>query len=109
MTISLPGKLAAYFAAVNEKDIEAMLAPFAEDASVRDEGEDFRDRGAIREWIEKTTEKYGVSIEVQSVETNGDAVRVGALVAGTFPGSPIVLHYDFVLESGAIKRLEVGI
>lgn len=109
MTISLPEKLAAYFAAVNKRDIDGMLAPFAEDALIRDEGEDMRGRAEIRAWIEKTTEKYTIAAEVQDTEARGEALRVSALVSGTFPGSPIVLHYDFTLRNGEIVHLEIGV
>ena len=37
MSIDLPGPISAYFKAKNEHDIDAMLAPFDEDASVKDE------------------------------------------------------------------------
>jgi ketosteroid isomerase-like protein len=109
MTISLPEKLAAYFAAVNKHDIDGMLAPFTEDAHVRDEGEDLHERAEIRGWIEKTTAKYGIHAAVQNVETKGEGLRVSALVSGTFPGSPIILHYDFTLRGGEIAHLEIGL
>jgi ketosteroid isomerase-like protein len=109
MILSLPEKLAAYFAAVNRRDIDGMLACFANDALVRDEGEDMRGHAEIRAWIEKTTEKYGISAEIEDVEAQGDAIKVAARVSGTFPGSPILLHYEFTLATGGIIRLEIGL
>ncbi|MDE1991969.1 MAG: nuclear transport factor 2 family protein [Rhizobiaceae bacterium] len=110
MTISLPEKLAAYFAAVNRRDVDSMLEQFTDDAFVHDEGEGMHGHAAIRGWIEKTTEKYGISAEVEGASMVGKALRVSARIAGTFPGSPIVLHYDFTLGTdGRIANLEIGL
>jgi ketosteroid isomerase-like protein len=109
MKPSLPEKLAAYFAAVKRRDIDGMLSCFAGDALVRDEGEDICGHAEIRAWIEKTTEKYGISVEIEGVDIQGDAVRVVALISGTFPGSPILLHYDFTLGAAGVIALEIGL
>ena len=100
--------LDAYFAAKNRKDIEAMLAHFTDDALVKDEGMTHGGRAAIRSWMEETTRKYGVTVEVSGVEGDGDDVRVAALVSGNFPGSPATLHYAFQLSGDRIARLEIG-
>jgi ketosteroid isomerase-like protein len=109
MTLSLPEKLAAYFAAVNRRDVDGMLSCFAEDALVRDEGEDMRGRAEIRAWIEKTTEKYGITAEIEGMEAHGDAIKIAARVSGTFPGSPITLNYNFTLGAREIVGLEIGL
>ena len=48
MTAQLPQALAQYFAAKNSYDIDGMVAQFDDDASVRDEGQEYRGRAAIR-------------------------------------------------------------
>ena len=48
MSTKLPKPVAAYFAATNLHDIDAMLAPFDETAIVRDEGQERRGAAAIR-------------------------------------------------------------
>lgn len=98
----------AYYAAKNRKDIDAMLACFVEDAIVRDEGRNHRGRAAIRAWMEETTRKYGVSVEVSGMEAENDRVKVAALVSGNFPGSPATLRYAFQLGGDRISRLEIG-
>src|SRR5258706_11630333 len=87
MPTELPQPLAAYFAAVNTHDIDAMLAPFTESATVKDEGQERRGRAAIREWIVETTRKYGVTIEVLSVVETAPNITVMGHVSGNFPGS----------------------
>ena len=107
MPTELPEPLAAYFAAKNRHDIEGMLAPFAADAIVWDEGQERSGHPAIREWMVETTRKYRVTVEVTGVAVDNDRTLVAALVSGNFPGSPATLHYAFTLEGGSIARLEI--
>ncbi|KRB21038.1 MULTISPECIES: nuclear transport factor 2 family protein [Mesorhizobium] len=108
MTANLPQPLANYFAAKNRHDIDAMLAPFASDATVKDEGETHRGPAAIRGWMEETTRKYRVTVEVADATVRGDAWRIAGIVSGNFPGSPATLHYVFTLAGDRIARLEIG-
>ena len=108
MTAELPQPLADYFAAKNRHDIDGMLVPFSSDATVLDEGETHRGSAAIRDWMEATTRKYRVTVEVADATVNGDAWRVAGIVSGNFPGSPATLHYAFTLTGGRITRLEIG-
>jgi ketosteroid isomerase-like protein len=104
----LPEALAAYFAAQNRHDIDDMLAPFSETAVVKDEGEEMRGPAEIRAWMEETTRKYRATVEVKNVEKDGETYAVAALVSGTFPGSPAMLHYHVTLAGGRIAHLEIG-
>jgi hypothetical protein len=107
MSLELPESIAAYFAATNTHNIDAMLARFADGAIVRDEGQERRGLTAIREWIEETTRKYQVNVVVANVtEANGQHVVTGR-VSGTFPGSPVDLRHFFTLEGQRITRLEI--
>jgi ketosteroid isomerase-like protein len=108
MTQPLPQALAAYYAAKNQHDIDRMLAPFADTATVRDEGEEMCGPAEIRAWMEETTRKYRVTVKVQSVERKSETYAVAAVVSGTFPGSPATLHYHFTLADGRIAHLEIG-
>jgi ketosteroid isomerase-like protein len=108
MSLDLPAPIHAYYAAKNVHDIDAMLTPFAEDAHVRDEGEDHRGRVAIRGWMEETTRKYRVTATPEDVSKDGGQHIVRALVAGNFPGSPARLTYRFTLAGDRIVRLEIG-
>lgn len=108
MSAELPQALADYFAAKNGRDIDAMLAPFADDALVHDEGRDMHGLAAIRDWMEMTTRKYGVTVKVEELSGDGSELTVAALVSGNFPGSPARLHYHFKLKDGKIARLGIG-
>jgi hypothetical protein len=109
MTIGLPGILHRYFEAQNAHDIEALVACFAADATVRDEGRDIIGADAIRAWKVETSAKYRITIEpLESRPETGKTIVV-AKVSGTFPGSPANLTYRFGLSAeGRIGSLEVG-
>jgi ketosteroid isomerase-like protein len=108
MSLDLPVPISAYYAAKNIHDIDAMLAPFAEDARVRDEGQDHRGRTEIRAGMEEATRKYKVTATPEKSTRDGERVTVRALVAGNFPGSPAHLTYHFALSGNQIVRLEIG-
>src|SRR5262245_55904958 len=100
--------ITAYFAAKNRKDVDGMLAAFAADAVVRDEGATHKGHAAIRAGMAETTRRYGVTVEpITSAQENGATIVV-ATVSGDFPGSPARLTYRFGLENGAISALEIG-
>jgi len=108
MSQELPGPIADYFAAKNRHDIDAMLAGFAQDAIVKDEGETHRGHDAIRVWMEDTTRRYRVTV-MPSVKTGaGEVWVIAGLVSGNFPGSPATLHYRFRLAGGRIAALGIG-
>lgn len=106
--MELPAPIAAYCVAKNRKDVAGMLAVFAADASVKDEGKTYRGRAEIGAWMEETTRRYGVTVEPVSCEQSNGAVVIRATVAGNFPGSPATLTYRFRLSGDAIMALEIG-
>jgi uncharacterized protein (TIGR02246 family) len=108
MSRLLPPPLAAYYEAKNQHDVDGMLAPFAEDAVVKDEGQVHDGRAAIRSWIEHTTRKYRVTVDVKQIEPVDDRLIVSGLVSGEFPGSPALLRFAFTLSGSKIARLEIA-
>jgi hypothetical protein len=108
MTIALPPPIAAYYDAKNRHDIDGMLAPFAVDALVHDEGHDHLGRASIRAWMEDTTRKYRVTSTPEESSADGAELVVRALVSGNFPGSPAHLTYRFALADDRIARLTIG-
>jgi len=108
MTLALPHLLDRYFAAQNAHDLDGMVACFAPDAAVHDEGEDIVGTDAIRAWKQKTSAKYQVTAEPLSCQTDDGQTVVVAKVSGTFPGSPANLTYRFRFsDSGQISALTV--
>jgi hypothetical protein len=108
MPTKLPAPIAAYFTANNVHDIDAMLAPFAETAVVKDEGREWRGSAAIRQWMQETTAKYAATVAVTDVvETDGKTLVTGR-VSGNFPGSPVDLQFAVTLAGAKISRLEIS-
>ena len=108
MTLALPAPISAYLAAKNARDVDAMVAPFADDAGVRDEEHEYRGRGEIHGWLRDVTGKYAVTVEPAAVASAGSKTIVSARISGTFPGSPVMLDYVFTLANERIARLEIG-
>ena len=106
-TATLPSILETYFAAQNGHDIDRLVACFAADARVRDEGEDIAGHDQIRAWKERVRDKYHVTITPLRHRQDEGHDLVTARVEGTFPGSPIELTYQFDLNGGLIAALKV--
>lgn len=108
MELELPDKLTRYFTAQNEHDVDGMTDCFAPDAIVRDEGQTYSGRSAIRQWKRDTVAKYGISVQPLGTTAKPHGLIVVANVEGNFPGSPVNLTYDFTLDSeGLIRTLEI--
>ena len=108
MKPNLPEVLQRYFQAQNDHDIGAMVACFAPDAVVRDEGRDIIGTDAVRAWKKETSEKYRIAAEPLESRVEGDRTIVVVKVSGTFDGSPANLTYRFGFSGdGRIGALEV--
>ena len=108
MNRDLPAILDRYFKAQNAHDIEAMVACFAPDAAVRDEGRDIIGTEAVRAWKKETSAKYRITAEPIESQSDDDCTIVVVRVSGAFPGSPANLTYRFGFSAnGLINALEV--
>ena len=109
MSLNLPVILDRYFAAQNAHDIDAMVACFAADAAVRDEGREHVGSEAIRAWKMETSAKYRITAAPIDSRKEGDRTVVMVKVSGNFPGSPANLTYRFGFSAdGQIGALEIG-
>jgi hypothetical protein len=108
MCHKLPSTLARYFAAMNDHDLDGMLAVFAGRAVVKDEGRVHRGSAAIRRWMRETIAKYDFTVEPTGVAERDGTTVVTGLVSGHFPGSPVSLRHAFSLDGEKIVRLEIG-
>jgi hypothetical protein len=111
MSIQLTGPVAEHIKAVNSFDVDAALAPFAEDAYVNDARREIRGSAAIRRWIEKEMVGDSVTIDVtEVVDHHGDTIVRGRY-DGTFdrtnlPDEVILSNY-FSVRDGKIVSLIV--
>ncbi|WP_448664682.1 nuclear transport factor 2 family protein [Sphingomonas sp. CJ20] len=103
----LPAPLQSYFNANAKQDLEAMVAPFAAAALVRDESQTHEGRDAIRAWIRQSTIAVSAIATPQAIRSHGATHEVTAEVSGAFPGSPVTLTFRFVLDGESITDLEI--
>ena len=105
--MTLPSPILAYIDAARRCDGAALVAAFAPDAVVRDEGGFHAGRDAIDAWWRAAKAKYQHVIEpLKMSETNGVA-EVLAKVSGRFPGSPATMVFAFRVENWRIAELEI--
>lgn len=107
MTIKLPRIINDYVDASNAHDVKSVVACFAENAVVRDEGETLHARKAIEDWITRTIEKYKFQFKPATFREDNAEVVVAIEVSGTFDGSPITLDYHFTIEGDRILSLRI--
>jgi ketosteroid isomerase-like protein len=107
MALNVPEPVAAYLAAEDAKDSDALSRCFTEDGIVHDEGRDYRGRDSIRQWKQEVDTKYRYVLQTVNAQTQRDKVTVRARVTGEFPGSPVELDHIFKLSGDKIASLEI--
>lgn len=107
MALELPSPIAAYVAANAKLDVDGMLAPFAPDAVLRDNGAVFRGHAEIRRLLEDAAIGAKAIFTPDTVRREDGQVVVEGPAHGDFKGSPIRFTYGFTLENDAIKALEI--
>jgi len=108
-TADIPTPVAAYIAATNAFDADALISCFAERALVNDQLRDYWGLDAIKAWAEREIigDKLTMKV-VKVVEHFGDAI-VTAHVDGDYdktglPG-PLTLAFHFTVRADKIARL----
>ena len=104
--LDMPRPIANYFAA-DEEGAETLSQCFTEDAVVKDEGQTYNGRAAIKEWKARASEKYQYTSELLALNQEAQKTVVTSRLTGNFPGSPVNLRFFFELDGEKIKSLEV--
>lgn len=106
---NLPAPVAAYIAATNNFDIEALMATFAEDALVNDHRNEFDSLDAIRNWAQREIIDGRVTMDVTGATCRGNTAAVSAAIDGNFDKTglpdPLVLTFYFSVSGGRIVQL----
>ena len=108
MSLQLPVPIERYIQIANSDTPEAVPECFAPDAIVRDEGQTYEGVAAIKDWMATTKKKYGHTVTPLELAEHGGQSVLKARLAGSFPGSPITLNFNFVLAGGKIRSLAIG-
>jgi SnoaL-like domain len=109
VTIKLPKAIEAYFDADRDGGPDAVAAAFTENGIVKDKGNTYRGRDAIRRWIAEAATQYSYTVEPLFIAAENAKTQVTGHVVGTFPGSPVDLRYFFVLAGDRISELEITV
>lgn len=90
------------------RDVEAIVALFAEDGTVVDERQTYRGTAEIRAWQLGPASKYDYTTEVRGrEEVEPQRHLVTARLTGNFPGGTVDLNWDFTLVGDRIDRLVI--
>ena len=109
MSDPIPETVTEFFALDAQHDPEAVLALFAEDAVVVDEGQTMEGREAIRDWRKGAVSRYTYTTEIIGGEQLGPHhYLVRGRLTGDFPGGVVDLGWDFTLDDGRITRLVIA-
>jgi hypothetical protein len=108
MSLQLPVPIERYVQIANSDTPEAVPECFAPDAIVRDEGQTYQGVAAIKNWMAATKKKYGHTITPLELTEHGSQSVLKARLAGSFPGSPITVSFNFMLGGGKIRSLAIG-
>ena len=103
----LPPIVQSYIDASNAHDVKSIVFCFSTDAVVRDENATHRGKIDIERWITTTIDKYKFQFKPLSSQERDNENVVSVEVSGTFPGSPITLDYQFVINGGKISSLTI--
>src|SRR3984893_3309648 len=107
MALDVPGPIAAYLAAEEAKDADALPSCFTEDGTVHGERQNYHGRDSIRQWKQEADAKYRYVLQRINVQAHGHMVTVSARLPGEFSGSPVELDHIFKLSNDKISSLEI--
>ncbi|GAA4573174.1 nuclear transport factor 2 family protein [Planotetraspora kaengkrachanensis] len=105
---SLPEPVAAYLRAKRSHDSEALVATLTEDALITDDGRRYQGADAVRAWNDEASKKVRATYEVKDVADDDGRTLVTVEVGGDFPGSPVVLRFDFTVDGDKISALTIA-
>ena len=112
MTNSLPTIISEYLTAADRGDVNAIVACFANNATVLDENQEWHGPAGIRQWRTQVATAYEYTVEVRRTVGLGttDGVErhdVYTHLEGNFPGGTVDLTNRFGLRDGLITLLEI--
>lgn len=107
MTLKLPAVIDAFVQAKNKHDSNAVLACFADNAVVYDEGQKIQGLTEIKKWIDAANAKYKVNLDITNIVNIGQQTILTALVSGNFEGRPVPLNYHLSIHEGKITKLKI--
>ncbi|PZE86783.1 nuclear transport factor 2 family protein [Curtobacterium sp. MCBD17_032] len=110
MTEIPAGPVKDFIGATNRHDADALLAVFAADASVTDDGTTYTGSAEIEQWIREHQIAPRITLGPTAYENgDGSAVQLTASADGDFPGGPLPFAFRFTLDAQSVQALEIRI
>ncbi len=107
MNLNLPKVISDLLTAQKNYDSDAYADCFSETAVVFDEGNEYKGRKEIKNWIEDANQQFKTTMEaIKYSETNSTGILT-AKISGEFEGSPVLLDYHLTIADNRIERLEI--
>lgn len=103
--MNLPEVITELVKTQNNFDSAAYAQCFTETAVVFDEGKTHNGKAEIEQWIDKSNKEYKATME--PLEYDEKENMLSAEISGSFPGSPVILHFHFQLFNGLIQSLKI--
>ena len=107
--MNLPNVISELVKAQNNYDNATYSNCFSETAVVVDEGNTYKGRTEIKEWIDEANEKFKVIMKPTGFTETETECILTAEVSGTFDGSPVLLDYHFEITADMIDSLEITV
>jgi hypothetical protein len=105
----LPNIIGGLIEAQNNHNSITFADYFSDVAIVFDEGNTYKGKNEIKQWIEKANEKYKTVMRpINFVEISTTSILT-AEISGSFDGSPVLLDYCFEIVKDKINRLEIHV
>lgn len=106
---NVPDPVRRYFELDPKRDVDAIVALFADDATVIDEGATRRGTAEIRAWRNGPGLAYTYTTELLGTEALApDRYRVTGRSTGDFPGGVADLKWDFTVEGDRVTQLVIA-
>jgi|SRR5690349_1233530 len=105
--MKLPNVVQELIKAQNNFDSAAYANLFSETGVAYDEGKTHTGRKEVQKWIAEANEKYKSVMQPVEYTEQGKKGILTANVSGTFPGSPLVMKFNFEINEGLIQSLRI--
>ncbi|MGC5743499.1 nuclear transport factor 2 family protein [Chryseobacterium sp. NFX27] len=103
--MNLPNIISKLVKAQTQFDSHAYADCFTDTAVVFDEGKTHTGKTEIQNWIDAANKEYKITMKpLDYIEKDN---ILSAEISGTFPGSPLILKYNFELSGGLIESLKI--
>ena len=99
-----------YQDAHDQRDTDGALDTFTPGAIVADDGQTYRGRVEIRDWLSRASVRFTYTRTlIDTAEVDNNTWLVTNRLEGDFPGGLVDLRYRFVISEGRIAELSIAL